>query len=187
MPIHEVDGIPQLMMVRESLGDLPPVDVPPGAALRTFRTGDEPDWETIVRDSFGFDVPFAMAMASDPAYRPDRIFLLYEDGVPAATAAAWVVPTDGADTGTIHMVATRPRFSGKGYGTLVTLAALHRMHEEGKTRAVLGTDDGRAAAVRTYLRLGFLPFASDDDSRGRWLRMLDSIGRDDLAACLGKG
>ena len=169
----------QLVMVRNDLSGLPPVELPAGYGLRHFRPGDEPGWEQVMEQSFGERTPpwsFAEVMARDAACAPERVLFITHDGVPVATASAWYRPEWGTQTGYVHYVGASPEHGGKKLGYWISLAVMHRMVFEGRTRAVLQTDDFRVAAIKTYLRLGFLPWLVEEDQRQRWRAIIETNG-----------
>jgi len=166
----------QLVITRESLAGLPPVSLPEGYALRHFRPGDEPYWEAVLNHSFGESDPprrFVTTMACDSACCPERVLFVARDDIPVATASAWYKPEWGADTGYVHYVGTDPAHKGKRLGYWVSLAVLHRFVFEGRTRAVLQTDDFRVPAIKIYLRLGFAPWLVEEEQRERWRKIVN--------------
>ncbi|MFD2331322.1 GNAT family N-acetyltransferase [Cohnella sp. GCM10020058] len=168
--------LPQLVMRRSNLADLPPFRLPEGYACRSFEPGDEAHWERIVKLAFGWERSFREYIQSHFYYRPGRVLFLCREGIPVATACAWQEPEWGEDWGYLHMVGVDPAFAGQGLGYAVSLAALHRMQEDGKACAVLETDDFRLPAVRTYLKLDFRPDVPDEALRNRWKLVYRELG-----------
>jgi len=169
----------QLVMVKESLLALPPVVLPEGYQLRHFRAGDEAGWERVMAQSFGEKDPpwsFGDTMGRDAACAPERVLFVACGDVPVATASAWYRPEWGPDTGYVHFVGTSPEHGGKKLGYWVSLAVLHRFVFEGRTRAVLQTDDHRVPALKTYLQLGFEPWPVEEDQRNRWRHAIEANG-----------
>lgn len=161
----------QLVMVKNSLADLPPVELPEGYRLRHFQAGDEAGWEAVMAASFGQKEPawsFPDVMGRDAACSPERVLFLTCEGQIVATASAWYRPEWGMDTGYVHYVGADPKHSGRKLGYMISLAVLHRFVFEGRRRAVLQTDDFRVPAIKTYLRLGFEPWPVEEDQRQRW-------------------
>lgn len=178
---------PQLLMHRR-LQDLPSLELPAGFSARSYQPGDAAAWEHIIHHSFGMDAQglFDRNMRIDPAYRPERVWFIcrkQESGdQPVATASAWRQPFKrDVDTGTLHMVGVHPDHAGMGLGSLVSLAALHQMHREGKSAAVLQTDDHRLSAIKTYLKLGFEPLLIDENQRQRWVDVFETLNQSQLA------
>lgn len=160
----------QLVMIRDTLNDLPPLLPPEGYLLRTFRPGDETCWETIIDASFETKRSFQTVMAEDPSFNAERLVFVVCADVPVATAAAWYHPLWGGEFGYLFFVAVKPEHRGKSLGYLVSLAALHQFLREDRRQAVLETDDHRIAAIKTYLRLGFTPHVTEE-TRERWKRI----------------
>ncbi|MFC4807956.1 GNAT family N-acetyltransferase [Paenibacillus sp. GCM10023250] len=168
----------QLLMIREDLGMLPDLVLPQGYVEHRLRPGDDSGWERIITASFGGEHRFDKGMAADDPYKPERVrFISLENGEPVATASAWYRPQWKADTGYLHMVGLLPAHAGKKLGYAASLAALHQMAREGRTRAVLHTDDFRIPAIKTYLNLGFIPELADDSHLDRWIALARLLNR----------
>ena len=171
--------LPQLMMVRHGLANLPPVQTPEPYTLRTFREGDEPAWEEIVAESF--DKPpgtyrFEGLIRNLGRFSPDRVFLVISpDGKPVATATALLKATDDPIPAAVHMVGVLRRHQGKKLGYWASLAALHQHAVEGAEAASLLTDDFRLPAIKTYLRLGFEPYLVHENQRERWKKIFATL------------
>lgn len=160
---------PQLVMLRPELQSLPPVQLPAGYSSRALRPGEEACWERIVNEAFQYKFRFADRLSSSPIYSPDRVlFVCDSDDIPVATATAWHQPHWGEETGYLHMVGVLTAHGGRGLGGQVSLAALHRMTDEGRTKVVLQTDDFRLPAIRTYWKLGFQPLIEHESHAQRW-------------------
>lgn len=167
--------LPQLVMRRDNLDDLPEIALPRGYELRHYEPGDEAHWEYIVEHAFGWKRDFQTQMAGHFYFHPERVWFILYDGVPVATASAWQEPEWEADCGYLHMVGVHPGHSGKGLGLAVSVAALRRMQADGKRRAVLETDDFRIPAIKTYLKLIFKPDIRHDNHPGRWQRLYELL------------
>ncbi len=175
---------PQLHMFRASLDGLPPVVLPAGCELRCFQAGDEPVWERVIALSFGKnpgEIPFEQSMRRD-CFLPERVLFIRRDGADVGTASAYVTPADRMpDCGYLHYVGVMPGHTGLHLGYQVTLAALHRMRQEGRRRAILQTDDFRLPAIKTYLNLGFVPMLVDENQRQRWREVFANLHLPELA------
>lgn len=179
---------PQLSMRRPSLADLPPLVIPEGYTLRTYRPGDGVHWERVIGESFGWekrDGLFMVHIRFDNAFRPERVFFIFKGDEGVAASSAWYRPEFGAETGYLHFVGSLPSERGKSLGKLVSLACLYRMRDEGRTQAILDTDDFRVPAIKTYLGLGFEPLLRHENQRERWRRIFEVLGRPDLSAAYG--
>jgi mycothiol synthase len=171
---------PQLVMRRDSLAGLPAVALPEGFHLAHFRLGDEAAWESIIGESFGWSEragKFDAIMRADAAFRAECVLLVRHGDRPVATASAWHRASHGPRIGYLHYVGVLPAYQGKRLGLHVSLACLHVMSQEGRTAAVLQTDDSRVAAIKTYLRLGFTPVLVHENQRRRWRDVLAAMDR----------
>ena len=75
-----------MAMVRDVLVDLPDMELPDGYSVRTYLPGDGSAWERIIGESFKKEMDpgsFNSIMRDDSAFRPERIFLVIYDSVPA--------------------------------------------------------------------------------------------------------
>lgn len=159
---------PQLMMLRENIYSLPTLNIPGGYKLRSFCLGDEIAWENIINVSFKYQSNFKKEIVSKAYYKPERIKFICYDTLPVATATAWEIQDWGKEIGYLHMVGVLPEHSGKRLGYQVSLAALYQMDLEGKTSAILQTDDFRIPAIKTYWNLGFKPLLVHENQFERW-------------------
>lgn len=90
------------------------------------------------------------------------------DGRLLATSSELVRPLSFGASGCVHWVGTHPDARGAGLGEWVVTATLAGFAENGFSTAVLSTSVDRVAAVRLYLRLGFLPSPRNDEERVAW-------------------
>jgi mycothiol synthase len=168
----------QLIMVKDDLSMLPCIALPDGFYTRSYHPGDEAAWEQIIAESFQKQIDFYQRMRSDIEFMPERIqFICTRENLPVATSSAWYKSRWNQHTGYMHMVGVLPKFSGRGLGYSVSLAALERMVVEGRTKAVLQTDDFRIPAIVTYLKLGFCPLFHAEDHVSRWSAICNKLGK----------
>jgi mycothiol synthase len=179
---------PQLVMRRPHLRRLPESYLLTGYTIRDFRAGDEQGWAQLLAAAFERELSrfdFRQMLARDPAFHPHRVkFVIAPDGSLAASACAWVSTRFGMDNSTLHWVGTAPAHKGKRLGYEVSLAALKQAFSEGRAAAYLLTDDERIAAIKTYLRLGFVPVLTDPSHACRWRTALEGIGDEHHLALL---
>lgn len=159
---------PQLFMVHPDLFALSELNLSDGYTVRRFHHGDESSWEHIIKESFQNEPNFDKDMKSDSSYLPERVWFICDENGPIATASAWYRPDWDENTGYLHMVGILPSHAGKGLGLQVSLAALHHMQRENRTKAVLHTDDFRIPAVKIYWKLGFKPKIIHENQIKRW-------------------
>jgi len=164
---------PQLQMIfpEALLESAPPVVLPEGYSLRTFQPPDAAEFVELMRLA-GFENWNAETLAGARAKAlPDGIFLAVCDatGALAATAMGTHNPKElhpsGAELG---WVAANPDHRGKGLGMAVTVAATRRCIDAGYRRIYLLTDDWRLPAIKTYLKLGYVPLLFAPGIEDRW-------------------
>ena len=73
------------------------------------------------------------------------------------------------------MVGVMPEHSGYRLGKWVSLAVLYYHRQQGFKCAVLGTDDFRLPAIKTYLNLDFMPIYVEDDQPERWQVIFEKL------------
>lgn len=170
-------GTTQLFMRRPSLADLPPAPpLPPGYVLRAFEPGDLTALGAVL--TAAFDEPWDdEKVRHNLTEAPDveRVYVVAHEGVPVATASARLLPHLYPGSGYLHWVGADPRHQGKGLGTLVSRRVLEHFRAAGLRDAVLETDDARLPAIRSYLKLGFVPEYRAADQQGRWSRILQRL------------
>ena len=178
----------QLRMRRPHLDHLPPVTVPAGYTLRTYRPGDERAWGQIMESPGGIGQDWTEAkvlerLIQQPPFEPAGLFFVTSDtegGRPVASACAWRGGLDRDYVPILHMVAAMEAHRGRGLGRLVCLAVLHYCRERGDPFIELGTDDFRLAAIKSYLGMGFVPVYREDagrhdDHRLRWSAVFQTL------------
>jgi mycothiol synthase len=170
------DGEQQLQMLwpGERLTAPPSVRVPEGYALRTFRTGDLEAYLDLAHAA-GFEKFTAESVADYMTRTLPGGFLLIEHGNTGhltASAMAQHVPDEmHPGGGVLGWVMARPEHSGRGLGTAVCAAVTARLLDAGYRRLYLKTDDSRLPALKTYLKLGWVPFLFAPDMEERWSRV----------------
>lgn len=104
-----------------------------------------------------------------------RTWVVESDGALVATASERLLPQDYPGAGYLHWVAASSAARGRGLGGTVVRACLAGLAARGLGRCVLETEDHRVAAVRLYLRLGFVPEYRSDEERATWSRLFPSL------------
>jgi mycothiol synthase len=147
------------------------VPLPPGYRLRPYRPGDEP---------YFFKV---MELAGWPGWDVDKLRPWQERILPQGWVMAVheksleIVATGmafrdrcefGCQGGEIGWIAADPAHRGKGLGFAISAAATRRLMQEGYRHIHLYTEDWRLAALKTYLKLGYIPFLYAPDMVERW-------------------
>jgi GNAT superfamily N-acetyltransferase len=174
-------------MLRRGLEDIPEFALPGGYALRGFRPGDRETWLRVVRAAEPFmaiepdlfDREFGGDLA---AMRRRCFFLVGPDGADVGTITAWHHRRHlGRPWGRIHYVAIVPAHQGEGLSRPIMTAALKRLRALGHRRALLDTQTPRIAAIRTYLRFGFVPDMTRPDAAHAWGLIAEHVSHPALA------
>ncbi len=152
--------------------DDPPVWPPPdGYALRPARPGDETAYADVLKEAGLVSWDASQAAAQMEAALPDGlVFAVCEsDGAVVATAIAQPKPTElHPSGGELGWVAVATAHRGKGLGGCVSVAATRRFIEEGFRDIYLRTHDYRLPAIKTYLKMGYVPLLFTEGMDERW-------------------
>ena len=161
---------------------LPLMPIPEGYVLRPYRSGDDQACIDLMTSS-GSTTYGAERLAEILSLcLPDGWFFAIHkpSGEFGAAAAALHRPLElhpfGGELGD---VAAAPNHRGKGLGLIVSAAATQRMVDAGYSNIYLKTDDHRLPAIKTYLRLGYVPFLYAPDMQERWVTVLGELGIDE--------
>jgi mycothiol synthase len=171
--MSESHPAPQLEMVwPERLLQSPPIVwLPSGYGLRTYRPGDEARFYRVMELSGwpGWD---------DEKLRPWLARIVPEGWMMAVreetgeiAASAMAVHSHAEQHpfgGELGWVASDPAHRGKGLGRAVSAAVTARLIAAGYRNIHLYTDDFRHPALKTYLKLGYVPFLYRPEMLDRW-------------------
>lgn len=171
----------QLQMVwpLSRLGEPPVWTVPEGYVLRTYQPGDEPGFFRLMdRAGFkGWDMEKFQPWLQKVLPNGFFFVVLQRSGDLVATAMATHHPSPlHPFGGELGWVAGDPAHQGKGLGYVVCAAVTRRFLEAGYKRIYLQTDDWRLPALKTYLKLGWVPFLFQEDMPGRWKAVCETLG-----------
>ncbi len=152
--------------------------MPAGYALRTYREGDLPAYVELMRRAGFENWSEETARHSVATMHPEGLFFITDaSGALVATALAHSAPNEWhPEGGELGWVGAAPEHRGKGLGYAVCAAATRRLLEAGHPTIYLLTDDPRLPAIRTYLKLGFVPFLCLPDMEGRWQAVAKGLG-----------
>ena len=173
----------QLVMVwpRSRLGSPPAAEVPAGYRLRTFAPGDAAAHAALMVKAGFADWTTEKLPPWLKRVLPDGFFVIEHvpTGALAATAMASHNPSDLHPCGgELGWVAGDPAHKGSGLGLAVCAAATARFLGAGYRRIYLQTDDWRLAAIKVYLKMGFVPLLHAPDMAGRWRALCEKLGWD---------
>lgn len=153
--------------------------LPDGFEIKTFDGGDEyrDRWCDIVSCGLTDGVRdrsfFESCLNEYGKYENDKVFFIDKDGESVATVT--VICDYEKREGYLHMVACKEKFRGMGLGTLMNKLAVNTLIDAGMSEAYLTTDDFRIPAIKSYLRVGFLPVLSSADFKRRWANIFKSL------------
>jgi mycothiol synthase len=149
----------------------PEWQAPAGYLLRGFRVGDEEAYLDLMH-SAGFDT-----------WNRDNLNAVLANAVPhgvvfvehvasskiVATAMGWRRPSSlFPDAYEMGWVAADPAHTGMGLGQVVIAAATRALLEHGAGRIYLLTDDWRLPAIKSYLKVGYVPLYHQPGMKDRW-------------------
>ena len=180
-PVDAAQPEAQLQMVwPEHLLSAPPaVRLPPGYTLRTYRPGDEPRFYEV------------MALAGWPGWDDEKLrpwlarippgswFMAVHEASGEIVATAMGLH-DHSDAhpfgGELGWVACDPAHTGKGLGRAVSAAVTARLIAAGYRAIHLYTEQYRLAALKSYLKLGYVPFLYMPEMLERWRTICAQLG-----------
>jgi mycothiol synthase len=130
-------------------------------------------WIDIIKQSFGeqWSAPqFRRELIESSGYKGDNIFFLSSNGFTIGTVTAFVA---GEDHGYLHMLGIVPEFQGRGLGYLLGLKVLH--YFKNYKKVTLMTHSDRLPAIKTYLKLGFVPDYKEYAGQDVWSKIFTEL------------
>jgi mycothiol synthase len=178
--VSEEQPYAQLQMVwpTEQLSKLPEICLPAGYMLRTYQPGDEPGWYRLM-DLAGWpgwdDETLQPWIAR---VLPESWFVLLHTGSGQIVASAMGIH-DHSDLhpfgGELGWVCADPDHAGRGLGLAVSSAVTRRLISAGYRDIHLKTDDHRLPALKTYFKLGYVPFLFLPEMQERWQAVCEQL------------
>jgi len=170
---------PQLEMIwpAQRLDAPPSIHLPAGYALRTHRAEDTPRFYQV------------MALAGWPGWDDARlrpwlgrilpqgwfVIVCQERGQIVATAMA-LTSEAYPGGGELGWLASDPDHRGRGLGLVAAAAVTAWFIEAGRRPMHLYTEDYRLPALKTYLKLGYVPFLCQPEMGDRWRTVCQQLG-----------
>lgn len=189
---NQVDTSPykyntQLHMYRPDV-PLPPMQLPEGYILRSARLEDGTQLCHCFRGGYlsieeESQELFEKNILSAPGASLDRIMVL-ENADHQIVATATAKYTDDPSLGKIGMVASPVEFRGMGLSKYVCWAVIDLLRKNGRMTSTLSTDDFRLGAIKTYLRVGYLPVLYQEDMEARWRDVMEILGYTTLSTVI---
>jgi len=158
----------QMYLPAERAATLLPWEPPDGYIVRGYQLGDEDNWLRLMELAGfnGWNREKFNSFLTAPERREGSRVIVCDAEIVAATFASQrsVEPPVGA----LDYVIGHPEHKGKQLGCNVCDAVIRYLVSRGYERIVLSTDDWRFPALKTYLKLGFLPNLCREDMPDRW-------------------
>jgi mycothiol synthase len=157
----------------EALANVEVVAPDGGYELRRYRPGDEEGIRrTLAASGFEWTVQRVRDYLAEPERSEGTHVVVWGDRVVAVAFAT----RQGEAEGRLDFVAADPQHKGHRLGLAVCSAVMRYLADRGYPRVMLTTDDWRAPALVTYLRLGFRPNYCREDMPGRWQAVSERLG-----------
>ena len=190
---HPSTGLPRRSPAAkaEGRGGFPPQwSLPEGYILRTYRDGDDEQYIRLMRLAGFSDWNAGNLKSVLNMCLPEGIFFVVHEstGTLAATSVATHNPIAlHPYGGELGWLAGDPDHRGRGLGMIVCAAVTKRFLDAGYTDIYLRTDDFRLPAIRTYLKLGWVPLLYASDMGKRWQAVFRKLNMEcgSEAAALG--
>lgn len=173
---------PQLRMVwpTDRLNDPPVVSVPDGYTLRLFDPEKDGGRMVELMRAVGWEQWDENKLREVLQITlPKSWFLLVEEASGEIVASAEGLHNYKGCTpfwGNLGWVGCDPAHRGKALGTTVTAAVVGRLIEIGYERIDLYTEDYRPAAIKTYLKMGWLPAIHKEEREEQWRECCEKVG-----------
>lgn len=170
----------QLQMVwpQERLVYPPPLQVAPGYILRTYQPGDEPGWYALMELAGWLGWDDEMLKPWIARVLPDSWYMVVQAGDGQIIASAMGLH-DHSDLhpfgGELGWVCAHPAHAGRKLGMTVCAAVTRRLVAAGYRNIHLKTDDHRLPALKTYLKLGYVPFLFLPEMLERWRAVCEQL------------
>lgn len=159
----------QMMWPEHLLSAPPAVRVPPGYSLRTYEQGDELRFFKIMELAGwpGWDDEKLQSWL--PRILPGGWFMAIHRETDEIAATAMALRSETYPSGgELGWLAGDPAHAGRGLGMAVSAAVTARLIEAGCRPIHLYTEDYRLPALKTYLKLGYVPFLYTPEMLERW-------------------
>ena len=147
----------------DKIAVLEDIKLPEGFSFRFFQRSDVGHWGAIEASVLEFDSESEACSYFEMSYLPNLdelqrrcIFITKQNEIPVATANAWFSDSGLGYQASLHWVAVRPEYQGKGLGKAITQKALNIFSslEPGKP-VWLHTQTWSYPAIKLYHSFGF--------------------------------
>ena len=160
----------ELVVMRRSLSDLQPVEVPEGVQVRSFRPGDEQPFLEVNSHAFAhhpeqghMTLEDLRERTSEAWFDPEGLFLALpaesstHANDPQLLGFHWTKEHRDEDPpyGEVYVVAVNPKAAGRGLGTVLTGVGLQHLKNRGLQSVLLYVDGDNDPAIAVYTGQGF--------------------------------
>jgi len=161
-------------------GEAPALEVVEGYVLRAYAGGDDGALRRLL-ESEGWGVSDEEWREYKDRILPGGLFVVADaSGEVVGTAGAVHNPNPGRYYfpfgGELGYLVVRPEHRGRGLGRALSAAVVRRFLSAGYESVRVCVQGYRLAAVRTYLRLGFVPLLHAEELYERWRRVCERAG-----------
>jgi mycothiol synthase len=162
------------------LAQPPLVELPAAYIMRTYTADDDPALINLL--SIG-EAALTEKQWQDYKDRllPNGLFLIVhrESQAVVATAGAGHNPNPGRYYfpfgGELGYLAVHPSHRGQGLGRIISARVVKRLLAAGYASIRVGVQGFRLPAIKTYLKVGFVPFLHHEDLCPRWERICNQL------------
>ena len=156
----------------------PRLSLPDGYTLRTYQPGDEKDYIGLMNRAGFVDWNENSLKETLSKTLPEGLFFVehHKTGRLVASAVATHKSSEQHPFGgELGWVVSDPEYRGKGFGLIVCAAVVRRFLGAGYKDIYLQTDDFRLPAIKTYLKIGFVPLFFAADMERRWQKVGEKL------------
>ena len=162
----------ELLQMRRTLTDLPPVTVPPGVRITTYSgPGDDDELLRVNNAAFarhpeqsGWTAADIAERREEPWFDPGGLFMAVDEQTDRLLGFHWT-KVHNSGLGEVYVVGVDPAAQGRGLGATLTVIGMHHLAERlsgaAQPTVMLYVEGDNSAAAKTYRRLGFEVFHVD--------------------------
>jgi mycothiol synthase len=177
--MSENDHQLRMVLPEQLLCKPPQIQIPLGYSLRTYLPGDETRFYQVMSISGWQGWNDEKLQPWVARILPDGWFMIVDDAhnqIVATAMALRDVSEFGSQGGELGWLASDLAHAGKGLGLAVCAAVIARFIREGYRHIHLYTEHYRLAALKTYFKLGFVPYLDQPEMLERWSVVCDQLG-----------
>jgi mycothiol synthase len=166
-PYHQL----RMILPQHLLNSPPQIQLPVGYSLRTYLPGDATRFFEVMSIAGWQGWNDEKLKPGVARILPDGWFMIVDDASNQIVATAMALrdmSEFGSPGGELGWLASDLAHSGKGLGLAVSAAVTARFIREGYRHIHLYTEHWRLTALKTYFKLGYVPFLDLPEMKERW-------------------